>query len=289
VSAPKIKFCGVTREQDADLAVSLGAWAVGLILWPQSPRAVTLDQAAGLAAGLKRRAEIVGVFVNPALDELTRTADTVGLTIIQLHGEEGPTFCIEAARRTGCKIIKAVRVQGRADIQALGRFHTDYHLVDSYKPGVPGGTGETFAWELAAGHRRLAPPKGKGQRVPLILSGGLTPENVAAGIEAVRPWAVDVSSGVESAPGVKDAAKMRAFAAAVAETAAVAAAAADTTTVAAGADAEAGTPSFSTQDDNENDYRYHLGFQGHAPTAATADVPGEVPDHLGIHPSETAA
>ena len=219
MKAPKIKFCGITREQDAELAVSLGVWAVGLIMWPGSSRAVPLDRAAGLAAMLKRRAEVVGVFVNPTLDEVAATADAVGLTVLQFHGQEGPQFCVEAARRTGCKVIKAARVHSGADIQALAAYHTDFHLLDSYKEGVPGGTGETFAWDLAAEHRRIAPPKGKGQRVPLILSGGLTPDNVAEGIAAVRPFAVDVASGVESAPGYKDHDRMRAFAEAVAATA----------------------------------------------------------------------
>lgn len=216
---PRIKFCGITREQDADLAVSLGAWAVGMILWQHSPRAVPLDRAAGLAAILKRRAEVVGVFVNPTLEEVTTAADAVGLTILQLHGQEGPAFCSEAARRTGAKVIKAARVHSNADIQALAPFHTDFHLLDSYIPGVPGGTGETFSWELAVEHRRIAPPKGKGQRVPLILSGGLTAENVGDAIARVRPFAVDVASGVESAPGYKDADRMRAFAEAVAASA----------------------------------------------------------------------
>ncbi len=219
MKAPKIKFCGVTREQDAELAVSLGAWAVGLIFWPPSPRCVSVDRAAGLAVELKRRAEVAGVFVNPTLDELTTVADAVELTILQLHGQEGPRFCEEAARRTGCKVIKAMRVRSGADIQALGQFHTDFHLLDSYRTGVPGGTGEPFAWELAGEHRRLVPPHGKGHRVPLILSGGLSPANVAEAIAAVQPFAVDVASGVESAPGHKGADLMRAFAEAVASTA----------------------------------------------------------------------
>ncbi len=112
-----------------------------------------------------------------------------------------------------------MRVQANSDIQALGQFHTDFHLLDSYKPGVPGGTGETFNWQLALEHRRLTPPKGKGERTRLILSGGLNPENVAEAIGVVKPWGVDVASGVESAPGYKDAELMRAFAAAVASTA----------------------------------------------------------------------
>ncbi len=201
----KVKFCGITREQDAELAVSLDAWAVGLNMWPGSPRAVPLDRAADLAGALKRRTEVVGVFVNPTLEVLTETADAVGFTILQLHGQEGPQFCIEAARRTGCRVIKAARVRSRADIQALAAYHTDFHLLDSFRPGMPGGTGEVFNWELAASHRHT----------PLILSGGLTPDNVGAAIAAVRPFAVDVASGIESAPGRKDHERMRAFAAAV--------------------------------------------------------------------------
>ncbi len=203
---PKIKFCGITNVPDAERAVSAGAWAVGVIFWPHSPRRCELDAAAEIAAAVKRRAEMVGVFVNPTLDELAATADAVGLTMVQLHGDEGPAFCAEVARRTGCKVIKAVRVGGGADLQALSVFHTDFHLLDSYVAGVPGGTGETFAWEIARAHRGS---------VPVILSGGLTPANVAEAIGVVRPYAVDVASGVELAPGRKDPDKLEAFAAAV--------------------------------------------------------------------------
>jgi len=206
VSAPKIKFCGVTREQDAELAVSLGAWAVGMIHWPHSPRAVSIDQAAELAALLKRRAEAVGVFVNPTLDEVSQTVEATGITIVQLHGQEGPSFCIEVARRTGCKVIKAARIRGRSDMQAVMAFTTDYHLLDSHVPGVRGGSGEAFEWEHARAHRGS---------VPVILSGGLSAENVAEAIDVVNPFAVDVASGVEAAPGRKDARKLSAFAAAV--------------------------------------------------------------------------
>ncbi len=208
---PKIKFCGITRMSDAERAVSAGAWAVGLILWPESPRACRPEVAIEIAAALKRRAEVVGVFVNPTLAEVAGAADAIGLTMIQLHGDEGPVFCGEVARRTGCKVIKAGRVRSGADIQALASFHTDFHLLDSYRRGVPGGTGETFAWGLARSRR---------SKVPLILSGGLTPENVAAAIAQVRPFAVDVASGVEASPGRKDPEKLEAFADAVASTAA---------------------------------------------------------------------
>jgi phosphoribosylanthranilate isomerase len=211
---PKIKFCGLTGPGDAERAVAAGAWALGMIMWRQSPRRCRLEVAAEIAAAFRRRIEIVGVFVNPTLPELTRTADQAGLTMLQLHGEEGPAFCAEAARRTGCRVIKAVRIRSRADIQALGPFHTDFHLLDSYVAGLRGGTGETFAWELARAH---------GENVPVILSGGLQAGNVADAIAAVRPFAVDVASGVESRPGRKDPAKLEAFAAAVASTSAVSA------------------------------------------------------------------
>jgi len=202
----RVKVCGITRLEDAELAVELGAWALGFILWPQSPRAADPAVAAGIAAALRRRAELVGVFVNAKLDEIAHAADELHLSHLQLHGDEGPAFCAEAARRTGAKVIKAVRVSSAADFQDLERYHTDFHLLDTAARGLRGGTGATWDWALAARRRR---------KVPAILSGGLTPGNVAAGIEAVDPYAVDVSSGVEAAPGVKDAAKLEAFMAAV--------------------------------------------------------------------------
>jgi phosphoribosylanthranilate isomerase len=211
--APKVKFCGITRLEDAERAVSAGAWAVGMIFWPHSARACDPAAAAEIAAALKRRAELVGVFVNPTLEEVAFTAESTGLTMVQLHGDEGPAFCGEVARRTGCRVIKALRIRSGADIQAMSSFHTDFHLLDSYAPDLRGGTGETFSWDLARAHRG---------KVPLILSGGLTSENVAEAIAAVRPFAVDVASGVELSPGIKDPRKLTAFAAAVAGTAAAA-------------------------------------------------------------------
>jgi phosphoribosylanthranilate isomerase len=215
LTVPKIKFCGLTDPTDAERAVDAGAWALGMIMWPGSPRHCDSDTAAEIGAAFRRRAEIVGVFVNPTLPELTRIAEAAGLTMLQLHGDEGPVFCGEAARRTGCRVIKAARVRSGADIQALGPFHTDYHLLDSHVRGVYGGTGETFAWDLARAH---------GASVPVILSGGLDAANVADAIATVRPFAVDVSSGIEDSahPPRKDAAKLEAFAAAVAGTAPVA-------------------------------------------------------------------
>jgi phosphoribosylanthranilate isomerase len=202
----KIKFCGMTRLDDAETAVAAGAWAIGLIFWPRSPRRCDPATAVEIAAAVKRRVEVAGVFVNATLDHVAEIAEAVGLTMLQLHGDEGPAYCAEAARRTGCKVIKAARVRSGADVQALSRFHTDYHLLDSYTVGVPGGTGETFAWEIARGHHG---------RIPVILSGGLNAVNVGDAIATVRPFAVDVASGVERAPGKKDPDQLQAFAAAV--------------------------------------------------------------------------
>jgi phosphoribosylanthranilate isomerase len=207
---PRIKFCGITGLDDAQRAVEAGAWAIGVILWPGSARRCPLPAAERIAATLRRQVEVCGVFVNAPLDEVAATADAVGLTMIQLHGDEGPAYCAEVARRTGAKVMKAARVRGGADIAALEPFHTDFHLLDTYQPGQPGGTGETFDWELVKKRRTTT---------PLVLGGGLTPENVAEAIAATHPFAVDTASGTEVRPGVKDPQKLRAFAAAVASTA----------------------------------------------------------------------
>ena len=208
MSVTKVKFCGITTVEDAERAAALGAWAVGLNFWAGSPRRCPRNAAADIAAALRRRLEVVGVFVNPTLEEVAQIAEDVGLTMLQFHGDEGPSFCGEAARRTGAKVIKAARVRSGAEIQALAQFHTDYHLLDSYVPGLPGGTGETFGWELARAHRG---------HLPLILSGGLTPGNAAEAVETVAPFAVDVASGVELSPGRKDPEKMEAFVLAVSQ------------------------------------------------------------------------
>jgi phosphoribosylanthranilate isomerase len=202
----RVKFCGITRPEDAELAVELGAWALGFILWRRSPRAADPAVAAGIALALRRRVELVGVFVNASLEEIAHAAEALHLSHVQLHGDEGPAFCAEAGRRTGAKVIKAIRVAGASDFQDLERFHTDFHLLDTAARGRYGGSGETWDWALASKRAR---------KVPVILSGGLTAENVAAGIEAVDPYAVDVASGVEASPGIKDPDKLAAFMAAV--------------------------------------------------------------------------
>ncbi len=175
--APRIKFCGITSVADAELAVANGAWAIGLILWPGSRRACDPAEGVRISNAVRRKVEVVGVFVNQTLDEIAALADMLHLSIIQLHGDEGPSYAKEIARRTGAKVIKAQSVRLAADVISVQAFRTDFHLLDTHRDGLRGGTGETFDWTMLS--RRTS-------QVPLILSGGLTPENVAEAIEAVR-------------------------------------------------------------------------------------------------------
>jgi phosphoribosylanthranilate isomerase len=201
--ATRIKHCGIASVDDAELAVEAGAWALGMIFWPQSPRSCPPDVAAAIGARLRRRVELAGVFVNQSLDEIAALAETVPLSLVQLHGEEGPSFCAEVARRTGARVIKAARIRSKAELQALQAFRSvDFHLVDAHVEGLRGGTGQTVDWGLL---------EGRHSEVPLILSGGLTPENVGEAVGRVAPYAVDVASGTEAAPGVKDPARLVAF------------------------------------------------------------------------------
>lgn len=173
-------------------------------MWRASKRYVEPQAAADIADSVRKSAEVVGVFVDQPLDEVVALTHELGLSIIQLHGGEGQQFANEIARRTGARVIKAFRVQGRDVLSEMGKFYNvDFHLLDTYKAGVPGGTGESFDWEFLRGKRR--------GDVPLLLSGGLSPENVLSAIEVVGPFGVDVSSGVESEPGIKDHAKLNAF------------------------------------------------------------------------------
>jgi phosphoribosylanthranilate isomerase len=198
----RVKICGITGPEDALRAVGLGTWALGMIFWPASPRRCPLEQAEAIGAELHRKVELTGVFVNATLDEVASTADLCRLDLLQLHGDEGPAYCREAARRTGCRVMKAARVRDAARVRALRAFPTDFHLLDTHSERLQGGTGETFDWELARLHPRTP---------PLVLSGGLTPDNVGEAIAAVRPYAVDTASGTEAAPGRKDPAKLEAF------------------------------------------------------------------------------
>jgi phosphoribosylanthranilate isomerase len=215
IQPPRVKICGITRLEDAELATELGAWALGMVFYAPSPRRCSLAEAGRIAAAMRRRTELCGVFVNATMDEVVAHAEQLGLTLLQLHGDEGPSFCAEAARRTGARVIKAVQVRASGDIKAAERFHVDFHLLDARPAtaaGRPlrGGTGETFDWDLLAERR---------SRVPLILSGGLTPENVGEAIAAATAhglYAVDSASGTEAAPGRKDHGRLRAFFAAAA-------------------------------------------------------------------------
>ncbi|MDP9188945.1 MAG: phosphoribosylanthranilate isomerase, partial [Actinomycetota bacterium] len=181
---------------------SLGAWAIGIIHHRPSPRFVAPETAEQIGAALRRRVEIAGVFVNSTLDEVIDAAERGHLSILQFHGEEGPAYCTEAARRTGAKVMKAFRVRTPADVHGAEAFRTDFHLFDAHRRGTPGGTGELFDWKLLAGRR---------SKIPMVLAGGLTPENVAEAIAATKPFAVDVVSGVEAEPGRKDHARVEAF------------------------------------------------------------------------------
>ena len=205
----RVKVCGIAELDDARLAVELGAWAVGMVFHPESPRACDPGTAEEIGAELRRRAEIVGVFVNWPLDELEHMADRASLTILQLHGDEGPAYCREAARRTGARVMKAVQAKDAAAVRRLDSYREAHlHMLDAHVPDLRGGTGQTFEWALAGHHR---------SNVPLVLSGGLDPGNVAAAIDAVHPYAVDSASGTEAEPGRKDPAKLRALFHAVAQ------------------------------------------------------------------------
>jgi phosphoribosylanthranilate isomerase len=206
-SHPKVKICGITNLDDAEMALELGAWALGMIFFPGSPRACSFAEAQRIAGVLRRKVELCGVFVNAPLEEVVRMSEELGLSMLQLQGDEGPSFCAEATRRNGARVIKAAQVSGPGDVRDLERFHVDFHLLDG-RAGSPerqqlrGGTGETFDWTLLAQRR---------SRVPLILSGGLTSNNVAEAIAVARPYAVDTASGTEASPGRKDPRRLRAF------------------------------------------------------------------------------
>jgi phosphoribosylanthranilate isomerase len=210
-----VKICGLTNADDAELAVELGAWALGMVFYEDSPRRCSEAEAERIAATLRRKAELCGVFVNAPLERVAAVCESVGLSMLQFHGDEGPAYCGEAARRTGARVIKAAQVSGPGDVRDVERFHVDFHLLDARavepsRQGLRGGTGDTFDWELV---------RSRHSKLPLILSGGLNAENVAEAIARTSPYAVDTASGTESAPGHKDPARLRAFFAAVARSA----------------------------------------------------------------------
>lgn len=199
----RIKICGITRAEDARVAAELGADAIGLVFYAPSPRSVDLARARAIIAAVPPFVSVVGLFVDPSQAEVESVLDACSLDLLQFHGNEAPDFCL----RFGLPYLKAAQVRADAD---LVQYLTPYRaargwLLDAYHDQLYGGTGAVFDWKLIP--HDLARP--------VILSGGLTPDNVGAAVRQVRPWAVDVSSGVEAAKGVKDAAKIAAFIAGV--------------------------------------------------------------------------
>jgi phosphoribosylanthranilate isomerase len=196
----KVKICGLTNLADAQAAVAAGADAVGFVFHEKSPRHIAVDDVAGIVAQLPPFVTTVGVFVNATVSTILDTARACHLDAIQLHGDESPEFC---SLFPSLKVIKAFRVAQEVSLDGIERYATSAWLLDSFRPGQHGGTGSPFHWEWA----QAAVRHGR----PVILAGGLAPENVAEAVRLVNPFAVDVSSGIESAPGRKDHARMAAF------------------------------------------------------------------------------
>jgi phosphoribosylanthranilate isomerase len=198
----KIKVCGVTQVVQAQEAARLGVDAIGLVFFAKSPRHVSLKQAREIAKALPPFVTTVGLFVNETIDTIQRVCAEVPLQLLQFHGDETPAMC----RQFGLPYLKAVRIHQHTDIKALCDLYYDASglLCDTWVEGVQGGSGQVFDWGLLPDTLSL----------PLVLSGGLHAGNVAAAIKITRPWAVDVSSGVESAPGQKDMQKVMQFIAA---------------------------------------------------------------------------
>jgi phosphoribosylanthranilate isomerase len=199
----RIKICGITRREDAQAAVRLGADAIGLVFYPSSPRAVTPEQAAAIVDRLPPFVTVVGLFVDAPRPEVMEVASAVPLDLLQFHGAESAADCSGHGRPW----IKAIRMHDSVDLEQLSRQYTGAAglLLDTYRAGVPGGTGVTFDWQ------RIPPELAS----RIILAGGLDPHNVEQAVRQVRPYAVDVSGGVEAAKGIKDADKMAAFIAGV--------------------------------------------------------------------------
>ena len=195
----RIKICGITRSEDALVCAQAGADAIGLVFYPPSPRHVVAAQAAVIARALPPFVTTVGLFVNPGAEQVEAVLSEVHLDMLQFHGDEPPEFCASF----GVPYLKAIRVKAGVDlVQCAIRYQAAKGLLlDAYVEGTPGGTGLSFDWELIPTELPL----------PVILSGGLQPANIVDAIRRVRPWAVDVSSGVEASKGIKDAAKISAF------------------------------------------------------------------------------
>lgn len=194
----KVKICGITNLEDALLAADAGADALGFVFFSASPRHVSPEQAAAIIRQLPPFVQSVGLFVNESLTTINEISSQCSLDIIQLHGEESPQFCDAVSRR----VLKAFRVKDVSSLEAMRDYRTAAFLLDAWSPSAHGGTGRTFNWEIAAS-------AAASDRI--VLAGGLNPDNVAKAVRQVRPYAVDVSSGVESAPGKKDPILVREF------------------------------------------------------------------------------
>ena len=194
----KVKICGITGVDDALMAVEAGADALGFVFFEKSPRNVDPEQAQRIVAALPPFVQAVGLFVNAPIERVNAVARQCRLDVVQLHGEESPDYCDQVERR----VMKAFRVRGPESLEGLSDYRVAGYLLDAYAPNAYGGTGERFDWDLAAAAKRHG---------PIILAGGLTPDNVAQAVRQVQPYAVDVSSGVESSPGRKDPEKVRRF------------------------------------------------------------------------------
>ena len=199
----RVKICGITNLADALAAIAAGADALGLNFYEKSPRHVSVKTAAEISKQIPPFIMRAGVFVNADEDLVTRAIGECGLSLLQFHGDEPPEFCVQF----GLMSMKAFRIRDEKSLEELPKFQTDAYLLDAYSSDARGGTGEKFNWDLAIEAQKF----GK----PVFLAGGLTPENVADAVRTVRPFGVDVSSGVESSPGKKEHAKIRAFIAAV--------------------------------------------------------------------------
>ena len=195
----KVKICGITNLADGIAAAEAGADVLGFVFCEQSPRCVSIEAAAAIIRALPPFIVKVGVFVNAPGDSVVRAIRECGLNLLQFHGDEAPEYCLQF----GLMSMKAFRIRDAASLQALRNYATDAWLLDAYNPDKLGGTGETFNWDLALEARTWGRP--------IFLAGGLTPENVAEAVRRAQPYAVDVSSGVEAAPGRKDHAKVKAF------------------------------------------------------------------------------
>lgn len=201
----RVKICGITNLTDAQIAVEAGADALGFIFYEKSPRFVTIEKAAEISKQLPTAMMKVGVFVNAPKEFILRAISEGGLTLLQFHGNEKPGDCAPFDVTT----MKAFPMRNEQSLEKIPEYQTDAYLLDAYMENQLGGTGKTFNWDLAV--------EAKSFGKPIFLSGGLTPENVADAVKKVQPFAVDVSSGVESSPGKKDAEKVKAFIAAVKE------------------------------------------------------------------------